>query len=285
MKSKRFTTILSTAMVLMSMVACAIAVTSCKNENKLADFKSIQEYIGTKDDEYCKVDSISGYTTFSANNKVEIVPEEITKEQYERLLTDKHTVKPVAIDTNAPLYAGLYEKGLQNCMRYDLEQGFMEGDELLEERRGNLSQPKIPIYHYPETKQYVFVVYAPLTTLSSMMTEDGIVDTTYMQSETRTYGTNRIFVGQEGFDCDFHGSLWFYRYNQQQHRMITLCHFKDYRWSSEGVYLNLCWISNNELLVAAASNGSGREWVGGYTSVGLAPFGTPVFYKLTITTK
>ena len=36
-----------------------------------------------------------------------------------------------------------------------------------------------------------------------MMTEDGIVDTTYMQSETRTYGTNRIFVGQEGFDCDW----------------------------------------------------------------------------------
>ena len=150
MKSKRFTTILSTAMVLMSMVACAIAVTSCKNENKLADFKSIQEYIGTKDDEYCKVDSISGYTTFSADNKVEIVPEEITKEQYERLLTDKYTVKPVAIDTNAPLYAELYEKGLQNCMRYDLEQGLWKVMSCWKKDEAIFLNPKFPYIITPK---------------------------------------------------------------------------------------------------------------------------------------
>ena len=125
---------------------------------------------------------------------------------------------------------------------------------------------------------------APLTNESFMMTEDGIIDSTFMQSETRTYGTNRIFVGQEGSDCDFHGSLWFYYYDSSAHHMIPLCHYMDFRWCEEAENYNLCWISENELLVSAASTGNNEwGWVGGYKPTNLAPHGTPVYYKLTLT--
>ena len=129
------------------------------------------------------------------------------------------------------------------------------------------------------------MMWVPLTTVSFMMTEDGIIDTTFMQSETSTYGTNLIFVGQEGHDCDFHGSLWFYYYDSSAHHMIPLCHYMDYRWCEEAEGFNFCWISDNELLVKAASTGNNSEWgwVGGYRPTNLAPHGTPVYYKLTIT--
>ncbi|MBQ3983617.1 MAG: hypothetical protein II633_07570, partial [Bacteroidales bacterium] len=60
-------------------------------------------------------------------------------------------------------------------------------------------------------------------------------------------------------------------------------HYLDYRWN-EDCDFNLCWISDNELLVKAVSNGNSQwGWVGGYKPTTLAPHGTPVYYKLTIT--
>ena len=260
--------------------------TACKSGTQhltIIDFANIQEYIEVEGTAY-KVDSINGYSTFSADNRIVIVPKEITRKEYERLLTDKYNIQPVAIDTNSPLYAELYKKGLENTVRYDIVRGFLEGEhEMLDERRGDYI---IPIYHYHETKQYEYVMLAPLTNESFMMTEDGIIDSTFMQSETRTYGTNRIFVGQEGSDCDFHGSLWFYYYDSSAHHMIPLCHYKDYRWCEEAENYNLCWISENELLVSAASTGNSEwGWAGGYKPTNLAPHGTPVYYKLTFTVR
>ena len=260
--------------------------TACKSGTPhltVIDFANIQEYTEAEGTAY-KVDSINGYSTFSADNRIVIIPEEITRKEYERLLTDKYTIQPVAIDTNASLYAELYKKGLESTMRYNRVRGFWweEEDELLEEEQDYYI---IPIYHYPETKQYEYVMLAPLTNESFMMTEDGIIDSTYMQSETRTYGTNRIFVGQEGHDCDFHGSLWFYYYDSSAHHMVPLCHYKDYRWCEEAEF-NLCWISENELIVSAASTGNSVwGWAGGYKPTNLAPYGTPVYYKLTFTVR
>ena len=155
---------------------------------------------------------------------------------------------------------------------------------MLQEIRGDDEIKADAISYFPETKQYEFMMWIPLTTVSFMMTEDGIVDTTFMQSETSTYGTNRIFVGQEGQDCDFTGSLWFYRYDEQNHHMVPLCHYLDYRWNEECYGFNLCWISDNELLVSASSNGNSQwGYAGGYKPTTLAPRGTPVYYKLTIT--
>ena len=95
---------------LLSTIVCAIGLlTACKSgAQRLAaiDFANVQEYIAA-DDENFKVDSINGYSTFSADNCIVIVPEEITKKKYERLLTDKYTLHPVAIDTNSALYAEL----------------------------------------------------------------------------------------------------------------------------------------------------------------------------------
>ena len=116
-----------------------------------------------------------------------------------------------------------------------------------------------------------------------MMTEDGIVDSTFMQSETSTYGTNGVFVGQRGHDCDFHGDLWFYWHDVQRHHMIPLCHYMDYRWSEDVEDFNICWISDDELLVSAVSTGDVGQWAGGYKPTTLAPNGTPVYYKLKIT--
>ena len=194
-------------------VLCGIGLmTACNSgAQHLAaiDFANVKEYIAA-DDENFKVDSINGYSTFSADNRIVIIPQQLTEKQYKRLLTDKYTLRPVAIDTNSALYAELDSLSRPNARRYDLIRGFTLDDEMLQEIRGEYEESQAEsIYYFPETKQYEFVMWAPLTTESFMMTEDGIIDSTFMQSETRTYGTNRIFVGQEGHDCDFHGSLWF----------------------------------------------------------------------------
>ena len=247
------------------------------------DFANVQEYIAA-DDENFKVDSINGYSTFSANNRIVIVPEEITKKEYELLLNDKYTLHPVAIDTNSALYAELDSLSRPNAKRLYLMRGYTPDDEMLKEIRGESEIKADSIFYFPETKQYEFMMWVPLSTVSFMMTEDGIVDTTFMQSETSTYGTNRIFVGQEGHDCDFTGSLWFYRYDEQNHHMVPLCHYLDYRWNEECYGFKLCWISDTELLVSACSNGNSQwGYAGGYKPTTLAPHGTPVYYKLTIT--
>ena len=257
-------------------------MTACKSH---IDFADVKEYTASEDENY-RVDSINGFSTFSADGRIVIVPEEITKKQYERLLTDKYTVQPVVVDTGSALYAELYAKGLQNSMRYYRgERGLMDVEnEMMEEVL--VESDYFPILHYPETKQYEFALWSPMTYESFMMTEDGIIDSTFMQSDYSTYGTNGIFVGQEGHDCDFHGDLWFYWHDEQRHHMVPLCHYKDYRWSEDGVEqgFNICWISDNELVVAAVSNGNSEwGWAGGYKPTDLAPWGTPVYYKLTIT--
>ena len=268
-------------------IVCAIGLTTaCKNGPQrltAIDFANVQEYIAA-DDENFKVDSINGYSTFSADNRIVIVPEEITKKEYERLLTDKYTLHPVAIDTNSALYAELDSLSRPNARHLYLMRGYTPYDEMLQEIHEDDEIKADAISYFPETKQYEFMMWVPLTTVSFMMTEDGIVDTTFMQSETSTYGTNRIFVGQEGHDCDFTGSLWFYRYDEQNHHMVPLCHYLDYRWNEECYGFSLCWISDNELLVSACSDGNSQwGYAGGYKPTTLAPHGTPVYYKLTIT--
>ena len=282
MNHTRKTIILCTFLCALGMMA---ACKSGSSDETKTDFQMVKEFIPAEGMDYY-ADSVDGYATFSAEDNIIVIPEKITKEQYDKLLTDKFTFRRVAIDTNSSRYAELYKRGLQNALRYDSirEFGVFEVDELLLEKRGYAFY--IPIYHYPETKQYEYVMWAPLTNESFMMTEDGVVDTTFMQSETRTYGTNRIFVGQEGHDCDFHGDLWFYWYDEQRHHMVPLCNYVDYRWSEDGVEqgFNICWISDNELLVAAVSSGNSEwGWAGGYKPTDLAPYGTPVYYKLTIT--
>ena len=274
--------------IFLGTITCILAlITACKCGTQhltSADFANIKEYVATEDEAY-HVDSINGYSTFSADNRIVIIPQQLTEKQYKRLLTDKYTLRPVAIDTNSALYAELDSLSRPNARRYDLIRGFTLDDEMLQEIRGEYEESQAEsIYYFPETKQYEFVMWAPLTTESFMMTEDGIIDSTFMQSETRTYGTNRIFVGQEGHDCDYHGSLWFYGYNEQSHHMVPLCHYLDFRWSQDCGEFNLCWISENELLVEAVSNGNSEwGWVGGYKPTTLAPHGTPVYYKLTLT--
>ena len=272
---------------ILSTIVCAIGLTTaCKNGAQrltAIDFSNVQEYIAANDENF-KVDSINGYSTFSADNRIVIVPEEITKKEYERLLTDKYTLHPVAIDTNSALYAELDSLSRPNARHLYLMRGYTPDDEMLQEIRGESEIKADSIFYFPETKQYEFMMWVPLTTVSFMMTEDGIVDTTFMQSKTSTYGTNRIFVGQEGHDCDFTGSLWFYRYDEQNHHMVPLCHYLDYRWNEECYNFSLCWISDNELLVSACSNGNSQwGYAGGYKPTTLAPHGTPVYYKLTIT--
>ena len=268
-------------------VLCGIGLmTACNSGAQrltAIDFANVKEYIAA-DDENFKVDSINGYSTFSADNRIVIVPEEITKKEYERLLTDKYTLHPVAIDTNSALYAELDSLSRPNARHLYLMRGYTPYDEMLQEIREDDEIRADFIFYFPETKQYEFMMWVPLTTLSFMMTEDRIIDSTFMQSETSTYGTNRIFVGQEGHDCDFTGSLWFYRYDEQNHHMVPLCHYLDYRWNEECYGFNLCWISDNELLVAACSDGNSQwGYAGGYKPTTLAPHGTPVYYKLTIT--
>lgn len=259
------------------LLACLCLAACKKSVDKLnlanAD---IVEYIETTD---VYADSITGYATYSANNRFVITSEELTKEQYDQLLTDKYTIKPKKVAKNTTLYARLckhFEDCDKNCLY-----------KIMDEEDYEYFSEEISILYYQETKQYEFSIPLPISWVSSMISENGIVDTTYMQSETTCYGKNLIFVGQEGHDCDFHGSIWFYLFDEPNHHMIPLCHYVDYRWSEETPEFNLCWISGDELLVSAISTGNSGVygWAGGYRATNLAPYGTPVYYKLRLSYK
>ena len=265
---------------LLSIVVSAVGMfVGCKALLNSKDdvFVNIRDYKDLEFNPFSYIDTITSYSTLSADNNIVVIPEEITKEQYERLFTDKYTIQPetITIDSNSALYVELCNKGLQNSLRYYITRDF-------DSTRVEDLYYGTPIYYYPETKQYEYIMFAPLTEESFMMSEDGVVDSTFMMSQTRTYGTNRIFVGQEGHDCDYHGSLWFYKYDEQRHRMITLCHYIDCRWSEDCFNFNLCWISDDELLVSAISAGN-EGWKLKPYEVNLASWGTPVYYKLKIT--
>lgn len=261
------------------LLAC-LCLTACqKSVNKLnlanAD---IVEY-----NETTKVyaDSITGYATFSAGNRFVVTSEDITEEHYKQLLTDEYTMKPVKIDHKSERYKELFEKSKWNIKRY----GFMHYG--VEDYNFGEDEDRIEfdwIYYYKETKQFRFDIGSPMTIESFMISADDVIDTTYMQSERSSYGKNLIFVGQEGHDCDYHGSLWFYLYDEPNHHMIPLCHYVDFRWSEDTWDCNLCWISEDELLVSAISSGNNEVhgWVGGYKPSDLAPYGTPVYYKLRL---
>ncbi len=268
-----------TRTLLIFIVATLLA--ACSNNAKTpVDFNTIDEYVETPD-EYA--DSINGYATFSAHGRITVIPEKITEREYRRLLTDKYTLKTVEIDTNSQLFDKLDSMTRNNARRYDLLRGYADTeDEILVERRMGCESRVSAFYHYPSTKQYECAILAPLTVESFMMAENGKIDSTFMQSETRTYGSNGIFVGQKGHDCDFHGSLWYYWYDSEHHRMVPLCHYLDYRWSEDGGDFNLCWINDSVLLVAAVSTGNIYGWVGGYKPQNAEPWGTPVYYKLLL---
>ena len=247
------------------------------------DFAAIEEYIKPKG--VRMVDTLCGYSTFSANNKVVIVPELITKEEYERLITDVYTIKPEEISDTSARFKRLLKMALPGERRYNIIGESI--DETLPDSVRNKYEFWIEsIYYFPETKQYQCDIFAPLTTESFMMTEKGVLDSTFMQSQTRTYGKNKIFVGQMGHDCDFCGSLFFYRFDEQQNRMIHICQYVDLRWHEDYEDFNLCWINDNTLLVAALSTGNTYNkhgWVENSKLQKVIPHGTKVYYKLRFT--
>ena len=108
---------------------CALGMmTACKSgtsdETKM-DFQMVKEFIPAEGIDYY-ADSVDGYATFSAEDNIIVIPEEITKDKYNKLLTDKFTLRRVAIDTNSSRYAELYKMGLQNALRYDSIREFGE---------------------------------------------------------------------------------------------------------------------------------------------------------------
>lgn len=248
------------------------------------DLSHIRAFVPAEGQRY-HADSINGYATFSQENNVLIIPEEITKEQYDALLSDKNVFRSEAVNPHSTRYAEIDHKTRNNIVRYDSLRGNHPlFDELIQERRQDAVSEISQVIHYPEIKQYECQIYAPLTIESFIMTEDGIIDSTFMQaSNSSSYGKNRIFVGQEGHDCDFHGSLWFYWYDEKSRHMVPICHYKDYRWNEDTSDFSLCWISDDELLVSAVSNGNDFFGAGGYKPKALAPYGTPVYYKLRLT--
>ena len=265
-------------------LSAVVILAACKNETTkqlCMDLSHIQAFVPADDVNYY-ADSINGYATFSAENNIMIIPEEITKEQYEDLLRDKYVFRSNEIESGTALYAELDKKAGKNVDRYDSIRCLFcfDGDD-------NVIRSNYYIYHYPEIKQYECCIIAPLTMESFIMTEDGIIDSTFMQAETSTYDKNGIFVGQEGHDCDFHGDLWFYWYDEKNCHMVPICHYVDYRWNEETYDFDLCWISDDELLVSAVSTGNsgGFGWAGGYKATGLAPWQTPVYYKLKLSIK
>ena len=143
--------------ILFCALICAIGLTTaCKSgAQHLAaiDFANVQAYIAADDENY-KVDSINGYSTFSADNRIVIIPEEINKKEYERLLIDKYTLHSVTIDTNSALYAALDSLSRPNARHLYLMRGYTPYDEMLQEIREDDEIRADSIFYFPETKQY-----------------------------------------------------------------------------------------------------------------------------------
>ena len=253
-----------------------------KYDNQLS-FRDVKEFAEVANVKY-HADSLTGYATFSADNNIVIIPEEISEEQYnyyKNKYSGKYTEDSVFIDSDNDQFAALYDKARDFIERFYRERGIDSLD--FEEFCPN------PVIIHPISitesaeRLYCISLAEPLTSEAFIMTEDGFCDTTMMHSNVYSFGINGFFVGQEGHDCDFCGDLWFYWYDARSRHMVTLCHYLDYRWSDE-CDLKLCWISDDELLVAAVSCGNSEyRCFGGYQRTNLAPAGSPVFYKLRLT--
>jgi len=250
-----------------------------KYENQLS-FRDVKEFAEAANVRY-HADSLTGYATFSADNSIVIIPEEISETQYnyyKNTYSGKYTVESGFIDSDNDQFAALYDKSRDFIERFYRDIGIDSLD--FEE------YPVIihPIFNVQSAESlYCISLAEPLTFEAFIMTEDGFCDTTLMRANVHSFGTNGIFVGQEGHDCDFCGDLWFYRYDARSRHMVTLCHYLDYRWSDE-CDLNLCWISDSELLVAAVSSGNSEyPCLGGYKPTDLAPARSQVYYKLRLT--
>ena len=293
--------------ILLTVVMCGVGwnavgqtgTTVCVSAMPLAD---IEEYVERCGDAF-PVDSINGYATFSAGGKIVVEPEEITRRQYMRLVTDSYTVKPVEIDVHSAQYTELAKQGMptaewyytQNDIRIEgqflsykecQDDGTFKEMELLPEWPDMNEDGFRRIVYYPETRQYR--MSEDLMGRSFMMTEDGVADTTFMpEGRVCTYGKNRIMVVQRFQENNWHGSLYFYKYDESSRHLIPLCRYEDYRWSTDCYNdMTLCWISDCELLVSACSMGiieKNPNWPpGGYHTSDLAPEGRTVYYKLRI---
>lgn len=256
-------------------IACLLfAACQKKSRNNLnLTNANVQEYV---EKQHVYADSLTGYATFSTDNRFTIEPEEITEEQYKKLVTDKYTLKPFRVVKNSARYKELCHKYHSLIYKYEWLENIIGSDDYHDLYGGDIT-----INWYQKTEQYIISIPTPLSWESFVVSKD-YPDTVYMQSTSDTYGTNHIFVGQEGHDCDFHGDLWFYWYDEQLRHMIPICHYKDYRWDEEGDNFDFMWISEDELVVSAYSTGNNYEvgWAGGYKATNLPPAHTPVFYKL-----
>lgn len=278
---------------------CQNVDATCLSSIADANIEAYQERCGDS----FPVDSINGYATFSAGGRIVVVPEEITRRQYKRLLTDSYTVKPIEIDPDSTLYEDLARQGMPTAKWYYTQNDIrLEGQTLIykecqedgtfKEMKWLLELPEMNedgfrrIIYYPETRQYR--MSEVLMGRSFMMTEDGVADTTFMPEESAcTYGKNGIMVVQQFQGNNWHGSLCFYKYDESSNHMIPLCRYEDYRWSTDCYNdMSLCWISDCELLVSACSMGiieKNPNWPpGGYHTSALAPEGNPVYYKLRL---
>ena len=101
-------------------ILSAVAIlAACKNETTkqlCMDLSHIQAFVPADDVDYY-ADSINGYATFSAENNIMIIPEEITKEQYEDLLRDKCVFRSNEIESGTALYAELDKKAGKNVAK------------------------------------------------------------------------------------------------------------------------------------------------------------------------
>ena len=278
---------------------CQNVDATCLSSIADANIEAYQERCGDS----FPVDSINGYATFSAGGRIVVVPEEITRRQYKRLLTDSYTVKPIEIDPDSTLYEDLARQGMPTAKWYYTQNDIrLEGQTLIykecqedgtfKEMKWLLELPEMNedgfrrIIYYPETRQYR--MSEVLMGRLFMMTEDGVADTTFMPEESAyTYGKNGIMVVQQFQGNNWHGSLCFYKYDESSNHMIPLCRYEDYRWSTDCYNdMSLCWISDCELLVSACSMGiieKNPNWPpGGYHTSDLAPEGNPVYYKLRL---
>ena len=139
---------------------------------------------------YSQTISVNGKTEDTQNVKYWLTQKEITKKEYKRLQRKDYSIKGKTIKKN---------KVNPEWVKYAI-------------RLSKDIQDDVETYctYYKDTKQWNISFNIGYRTVSYMVSEDGIIDSTIIEGDG-TYSKDGMYASWEDHDSDFHCSIFFYK--------------------------------------------------------------------------
>lgn len=175
---------------------------------------AVKEYVPNGNENFM-VDSILGYTTFAADNSIEIVPREISAAQFDSLYTFAFLQQEKFIEPGNRRFTKLKNRFLPAKAQTSDDNNDFEIHY---------------ISHFPKQHQYCFHYEDGPNIKGFMVSEDGVIDSTSFHTDYFEYNTSLLMATSYHQDCDFTCDLQFYRYNSEKKHMEHICHYLDYRF-------------------------------------------------------